>query len=392
MIPFVDRYCFRQCYITLLILVLLLAGCTATQPTTADNREEIAPTEEAHSEEGHSEEGHSEEGHSEEGHSEEGHSEGTHQGEEGHGTAEVLPPLTAVTLAAGEKLQVVATTNLVADVVAQVGGDRITLYTLMGPGVDPHSYSTTPQDLRTLEDAQVVFINGLHLEEALADLLGGLTAPVVPVSAGITPRTMSEEHSAEHSAKPSGEQSTEEAAHQHEGGDPHTWQRVANVKLWVENIHQSLSQLDPANAEAYHTAADAYLADLDALDAEIRAKLATIPAESRKLVTDHETFGYFADEYGFAIIGALIPSLSTVAEPSAQALAALQDQLAAENVQAIFVGTTVNPRLAEQMAQDLGIQVVSLYSDSLSAPDGPAASYLDFMRYNVNAIVAALQP
>lgn len=378
MTPFVNRHCFRQCYTALLILFLLLAGCTAAQPTTANSREEIAPTEEAHSEEGHSEEERRDEE----------HREGAHQGEDGPGAAEVLPPLTAVTLAAGEKLQVVATTNLVADVVAQVGGARITLYTLMGPGVDPHSYSTTPQDLRTLEEAQVVFINGLHLEEALADLLGGLTAPVVPVSAGITPRAMREEHSAEQG----GEQSTEAAAHQHEGGDPHTWQRVANVKLWVANIHQSLSQLDPANAEAYHAAADAYLAELDALDAEIRAKLATIPAESRKLVTDHETFGYFADEYGFAIIGALIPSLSTAAEPSAQALAALQDQLAAEGVQAIFVGTTVNPRLAEQMAQDLGIQVVSLYSDSLSAPDGPAASYLDFMRYNVNAIAAALQP
>lgn len=370
---FVDRRRFRQSYAALLILILLLAGCTAAPPTTAGNNEEAAPTEEAHSEEGHSEEGHSEEAHSEE----------AHQGEEGHGTAEVLPPLAAVALAAGEKLHVVATTNLVADVVAQVGGDRITLHTLMGPGVDPHSYSTTPQDLRTLEEAQVVFINGLHLEEALADLLGGLTAPVVPVNAGITPRAISEEHSAEHSS--AGDE------HHHEGDDPHTWQRVANVKLWVENIRESLRQLDPANAEAYHAAAAAYLAELDALDAEIRAKIETIPAERRKLVTDHETFGYFADEYGFTIVGALIPSLSTAAEPSAQALAQLQDQLAAEGVKAIFVGTTVNPRLAEQMAQDLGIQVVSLYSDSLSAPDGPAATYLDFMRYNVNAMVTALQ-
>lgn len=373
----VDRIRFRQCYAArcyaaLLILVMVLAGCTAALPTTAGSNEEVAPTEAAHTEEGHTEEGHSEE---------------AHHGEEGHSTAEGLPPLTAVTLAAGEKLHVVATTNLVADVVARIGEDRITLHTLMGPGVDPHSYSTTPQDLRTLEEAQVIFINGLQLEEALADLLGSLTAPVVPVSAGITPRAMSAEQSEEHS----GEQSAEGEEHHHQGGDPHTWQRVANVKRWVENIHASLSQLDPANAEAYHAATEAYLAELDALDSDIRAKIETIPAESRKLVTDHETFGYFADEYGFTIVGALIPSLSTAAEPSAQALAQLQDQLAAEGVKAIFVGTTVNPRLAEQIAQDLGIQVVGLYSDSLSAPDGPAATYLDFMRYNVDAIVAALQ-
>ena len=295
--------------------------------------------------------------------------------------AAVLPPLTAVKLAAGEKLQVVATTNLVADLVAQVGGEHIALYTLMGPGVDPHSYTSTPEDMRTLEDAQVIFINGLHLEEALADRLAALTAPVVAVNVGVTPRELAPD---EHDEAAAAEE------HHHEGADPHTWQRVANVKQWVENVRTTLRQLDPPQAAAYDAAADAYLVELDALDAEIRAKVATIPADNRKLVTDHETFGYFADEYGFTLVGALIPSLSTSAEPSAQALAALQDQLAKEGVKAIFVGTTVNPRLADQIAEDLGIQVVSLYSDSLSAPDGPAATYLDFMRFNINAIVAAL--
>lgn len=294
-----------------------------------------------------------------------------------------LPTLTAVTLAAGEKLQVVASTTLVADIVAQVGGNHIALHPLMRPGIDPHSYTSTPQDMRTLDSAHVVFINGLHLEDALAVRLGSLTAPVISVNVGVIPRELT---SAEHS-----EGAVEQDEHRHEDADPHTWQRVANVKQWVENVRTTLRQLDPPNADAYNAAAAAYLQQLDALDAEIRAKVATIPAANRKLVTDHETFGYFADEYGFTIVGALIPSLSTSAEPSAQALAALQDQLTKEGVKAIFVGTTVNPRLADQIAQDLGIQVVSLYSDSLSAPDGPAATYLDFMRYNVNAIVAALQ-
>lgn len=308
--------------------------------------------------------------------------EDVHQEETTALDAATLPPLTAVNLAAGAKLQVVASTNLVADVVAKVGGDQIALYVLMGPGVDPHSYTSTPQDMRTLEGAHVVFINGLHLEETLADRLSAVTAPLVAVNVGVTPRELAPEEHAE---------AADANEHHHEGADPHTWQRVANVKQWVENMRTTLQQLDPPNADAYQTAADAYLAQLDALDAEIRDKVATIPAANRKLVTDHETFGYFADEYGFTIVGALIPSLSTAAEPSAQALAGLQDQLAKENVKAIFVGTTVNPRLADQIAQDLGIQVVSLYSDSLSAAAGPAATYLDFMRYNVNAIVAALQ-
>lgn len=304
-----------------------------------------------------------------------------HHADEAAPEAIALPPLTAVSLAAGAKLQVVASTNLVADVVAQVGGEHIDLHTLIGPGLDPHSYTSTPQDMRTLEEAQVVFINGLHLEETLADRLGALTAPVVAVNIGVITRMLAPDEHEEVAAADE---------HHHEGADPHTWQRVGNVKQWVENVRATLAQLDPPNAAAYKAAAAAYLQQLDELDAEIQAKLATIPPANRKLVTDHETFGYFADEYGFTIVGALIPSLSTAAEPSAQALAALQDQVTKEGVKAIFVGTTVNPHLADQIAQDLGIQVVSLYSDSLSAADGPAATYLDFMRYNVNAIVGAL--
>ena len=291
-------------------------------------------------------------------------------------TGDQLPTLAAVTLATGEKVKVVATTNLVADVVAQIGGDHIALHPLLAPGVDPHSYTSTPQDLRSLNDAHVVFINGLHLEAGFDDLLASLAAPVVAVNIGVRTHELA---------------AADQADHGHEGPDPHTWQRVATVKQWVENIRTTLGQLDPAHAPAYDMAAKAYQTKLDALDAEIRQKVATIPATNRKLVTDHATFGYFAEDYGFTIVGALIPSLSTVAEPSAQALAALQDQLSREGAKAIFVGTTVNPGLAEQLAQDLGIQVITLYSDSLSAPDGPAATYLDFMRYNVEAIVEALQ-
>lgn len=332
----------RPLFYGLLLLVLIFTGCTGrTAPAAADKHEE----------------------------------------ENAALDATALPPLAAVNFAAGEKLQVIASTNVVADIVAQVGGDQIALHTLMGPGIDPHSYTSTPQDMRTLESAQVIFINGLHLEETLADRFTGLAAPIVAVNVGVTPRELA----------PDAHEEADADAHHHEGADPHTWQSVTNVKQWVENVRTTLQQLDPPNADAYKAAADRYLAQLDALDAEIREKVATIPAANRKLVTDHETFGYFAADYGFTIVGALIPSLSTAAEPSAQALAALQDQLAQEGVKAIFVGTTVNPRLADQIANDLGIQVVSLYSDSLSAPDGPAATYLDFMRYNVNAIVAALQ-
>jgi ABC-type Zn uptake system ZnuABC Zn-binding protein ZnuA len=166
---------------------------------------------------------------------------------------------------------------------------------------------------------------------------------------------------------------------------------VANVIHWVKTIEQSLSTLDPANATAYQAAATAYTNELAALDAEIQTAVSAIPIENRKLVTDHESFGYFAAHYGFEVVGSVIPSFSTLAAPSAQQLAALQDQVAAEGVKAIFVGSTVNGDLAEQIAADLGVQVVPLYADSLSAPDGPAATYLDLMRYNMNAIVEVLK-
>lgn len=352
MLPSTQLAHFGQNWRLLIVLLFILTGCNVSGAApTAGGAQAPSHTEEEHSVEA---------------------------------VAAVLPTLTPVTLAADEKLRVVASTNLVADVVAQIGGDSITLYPLIGAAVDPHSYTSTPQDQRMLNEAHLVFINGLHLEATLDELWGTLTAPVVAVNVGVPPRELGE---AEHGEEEAGH----EAEHHHEGIDPHTWQRVANVKIWVENIRIVLSQLDPAHEAAYRAAANTYLQELETLDADIRTKVAAIPVSNRKLVTDHETFGYFADEYGFTIVGALIPSLSTAAEPSAQSLAALQDQLAHEKVPAIFVGTTVNPRLAEQLAQDLGIQVVSLYSDSLSAPDGPAATYLAFMRYNVDAIVQALQ-
>lgn len=289
-------------------------------------------------------------------------------------------PLAPVSLGAGETLQVAATTSIIGDIVAQVGGERITLFTLMAPGIDPHSYTPTPQDLRTLNDVDLIFINGLHLEEGLEELLNETGAPQVSVNATVDLLATEEENAEEE----------HEEEHEHGPNDPHTWQSVTNVKQWVTTIEQSLSAVDPANAATYASAAAAYQAKLDALDQELRAQLATIPTANRKLVTDHESFAYFARDYGFTIVGALIPSLSSLAGSNAQGLAALQDQIKIEEVPAIFVGTTVNPSLAEQIAGDLHITVVPLYSDALSDSNGPAATYLVFMRYNVAAIVAAL--
>lgn len=292
-----------------------------------------------------------------------------------------LPVLASLELAEGEKLNVVATTNIVADVARQVGGDWIELTTLLPLGADPHSYSAAPQDLRTLNAADVILVNGLGLEEPLLPVLETLDsdAAVVAVNAGVEPLALGEAHE---------ERGADE--HSHAGADPHTWFDVANVKVWTTNIQQVFSALDPAHADEYAAAAQAYLSTLDQLDQEIRATVAALPKAQRKLVADHAVLGYFAHAYGFEVVGAVIPALSTLAEPSAQELAALQDLIESAGVTAIFVGTTVNPDLAQQLAQDLGITVVALYTGSLSDADGPAPSYVALMRHLAQTLVEAL--
>jgi len=305
----------------------------------------------------------------------------------GQETADDAAPgaLSPVSLEQGEKLRVVATTSLIADVVANVGGDRIELAQLIPTGADPHGFTPAPRDVRTLNDAHVVFINGLGLEESLLPVLTNLDsrAPLVTVNDGIEVITLDEgEHEDEHAA---------EDEHEHEGVDPHAWFSVPNVQVWTGNIAAALSALDPAQAEAYAAAAAAYQETLAALDRELRSQIDAIPDEARKVATDHQALGYLEKEYGIRTVGAIVPSFSTLASASAQELAALQERIKAEGVKAILAGTTVNPQTANRLAQDLGIGVVPIYTGSLSEPGGPAATYVEFMRSNVSAIVEALR-
>lgn len=337
----------RQIWTIVILSFLLLTACAAPAAPVAQTSDAPAVSEEPHTDEG-----------------------------------DHLPELAALNLADGEKLRVAATTNLVADVVGQIGGDAVDLRSLLPPGADPHGYQATPDDLRAISDAHLLFVNGLGLEESLESILDEARAKTVPVNVGVEVITAEEEEE-EHAEG-------EEEEHHHEGGNPHTWWSIAAVEQWTHTIEDSLSAVDPANAESYAANASAYRAALASLQAEMETLVSQIPAEDRKLATDHDTLAYFARDFDFQIVGLIVPSFSTLAEPSAQHLAQLQDQIRAENVQALFVGSTVNPRQAEQLAQDLGIRVVPIFTDSLSAADGPAATYVDFMRYNVAAIVAGV--
>jgi ABC-type Zn uptake system ZnuABC Zn-binding protein ZnuA len=191
----------------------------------------------------------------------------------------------------------------------------------------------------------------------------------------------------EHEDEPQG------GEHQHTPNnvDPHTWTDPNNILVWIHNIEENLSAADPTNSAAYAANAGAFNAEIKELDAWVREQTAQIAPEDRVLVSDHSLFSYFADEYGFEQVGALIPGYSTLAEPSAQELAEIEDAISQLDVKAVFVGNTVNPALAERTAADKGVALVYLYTGSLSEPGGEAETYLDYIRYNVSAIVDALK-
>ena len=160
--------------------------------------------------------------------------------------------------------------------------------------------------------------------------------------------------------------------------------------LWIDNVAASLAMLDVTNVDSYFSNAGAYHDELVALDIELREQINALPAERRKLVSDHRDFSYFAQDYGFDMVGSVIPASSTMASSSAQELAALQELIQAEGVSVIFVGANTDNNVVNQLANDLGLEVVPLYTSSLSEADGPAPDYLSLMHYNVNAIVTAL--
>lgn len=337
------------------------------------------------------------------------------------------------------QVAVVATTNIVGDVVSQIGGERISLYVLLPIGADPHAFRATPRDARQVADSDVVFTNGAGLEE---DFLGDLVASAAPrrvvdLSSDMELRRPEDEHDehgdeahedeehhdehedhdeedhedhddedAEHDehddeedehgeedehADEHGHDEEDEHGHAHGEFDPHVWVDPTLVADgWTPTIAAALAEADPAGAGAYAERAAVLTAELHELDAWVREQVATVPAAKRIMITDHDVFGYFADRYGFTLLDSIVPGFSTASEPSARHLAALRDAISEHAVPAIFVGTTVNPQTAQVLADDLNIETVSVYTGSLSAADGPAATYQDFIRTNVERIVTAL--
>jgi zinc/manganese transport system substrate-binding protein len=292
-------------------------------------------------------------------------------------------------------LKVVASFSIIGDMAKQVGGDKVSVTTLVGPDSDAHVYEPRPQDAASVAEADVVLINGLGFEGFIERLTKASPpkSATVELAKGIETIEAGEEghgHDEAKETKHEGEHKHEEAGHAHEGSiDPHAFQSVANVRVYVKNIADTFCSADAANCDAYKANAAAYDEKLGALDAEIKAAVETIPAEKRVVITSHDAFGYFAHAYGLTFHAP--EGISTESEASAADVATLIDQIREEKASAIFVENISDPRLIEQISKEAGVKVGgALYSDALSGPDGPAATYIDLMRHNVMTIKGAI--
>jgi zinc/manganese transport system substrate-binding protein len=270
------------------------------------------------------------------------------------------------------KVNVLATFSILGDFVRNVGGERVEVTTLVGPNSDAHVYAPAPADAKKVAAAAVVITNGLGFEGWMSRLVraSGTKATIVIATNGITVRKAP-------------------GAHGHSDVDPHAWQSMANAKAYVTNIRDALIAADPAGKSGYDANATAYLAKLDALDREVKAAVAAIPADRRRIISTHDAFGYFQEAYGIEFIAP--QGVSTEAETSARDVARIITQIKQLKLPAVFLENVTDPRLMQRIAQETGARIGGkLYSDALTDANGDAPDYIALMRHNITQISAAL--
>jgi len=314
---------------------------------------------------------------------------------------------------AAEPLRVVASFSVLGDMAREIGGTDVAVATLVGPDGDAHAYEPTPAAARQLAGAAVLIENGLGFETWLPRLVkaAGFGGRIVVASNGVAPRKLAGaghdhgEHGRDHDHDHDHEHEHDDhgsgaAAHGHDHGaahhphgdlDPHAWQSLANGAIYARNIAEGLAAADPARAAAYRERGQAYIARIEALDAQIRETFGAIPQARRQVVTSHDAFGYFGDTYGVRFIA--VAGMSTDAEPSAADMARIIEQVRREHVPAVFVENVTSPALVQQVARETGARVGgTLYSDALAPSGKPAATYLGMFEWNARQLSAALQP
>ncbi|HEV3465395.1 MAG TPA: metal ABC transporter substrate-binding protein, partial [Actinomycetota bacterium] len=266
--------------------------------------------------------------------------------------------------------RVVATTTQVADLAVNVGGDRVQVTSLLKPGIDAHDYEPSPADLEVIARADLVLQNGVGLEEWLADTIesSGYDGPVVDTSQGVALRQVEGEP------------------------DPHIWQNPRNAERMAANIERGLATADPAGAAAFEANLAAYTRRLEALDAEVERQIDSLA--NKKVVTNHDAFGYYIDHYGLELVGSVIPSFDSSAEMSGRDIRDLVAKIKSTGVKAIFSETSLPPRAAETIGREAGVRVVTgedaLYGDGLGPPGSDGDTYLTMIRHNTRTIVSNL--
>lgn len=274
-------------------------------------------------------------------------------------------------------LKVVATFSILGDLVQQVGGERVKVDTLVAAGGDAHVFQPKPTHAQQIAQAQVIFMNGLGFEGWMTRLLKSANTKVQPVtvSEGIKPQK-EQAHGHGH-------------GHDHGHTDPHAWQSVPNVMVYVKNIATALCRVDASGCEGYQQRATTYTASLQQLHQEIQSAWQAIPQDKRKVITTHDAFGYYAHTYGVTFLAA--QGVSTESEASAKGVAKLIQQIKKEQIKALFVENISDARLIEQIGRETGTRPAgTLYSDALSAANGPAASYVLMMRHNTQQLTRAI--
>jgi ABC-type Zn uptake system ZnuABC Zn-binding protein ZnuA len=273
----------------------------------------------------------------------------------------------------GGRLSVVATTTQIADFTRAVGGKRVDLHQILAPNTDPHDYEPRPADVTKTASAKLVFTSGSKLDTWMRKVVD---------NSGGHPRVV--DLSASNVAHVSGESKGPDASRY----DPHWWHDPANAEEAVKAIRDALARADPKNTAQYDANAERYLAQLARLDTGIRGCFSAVPAGERKLVTSHDAFNYFARRYGVTIVGAIIPSQTTQAQPSAGAVNALVGQVRREKVRAIFLESSVNPKLAQRVAEETGVNAkLTLYGDTLGPAGSAGATYLRMEAHNADSMV-----
>jgi zinc/manganese transport system substrate-binding protein len=268
---------------------------------------------------------------------------------------------------------VIATFSVLGDMTRQIGGAALSVKTLVGPDSDVHVYQPRPTDLRALMQTRLLVTNGLGLEGWLDRLTGAANyhGETVVAAQQVTPRTMTEDGGAE-------------------SVDPHAWQDPRNGELYVESISRGLQFADPPHAGVYRAAAQTYAARLRETDALIETQLAPIPPARRRIITTHDAFGYFGARFDIEFLAP--EGINTEFQPSSKAIATLVAQIKRENVRAVFIENMTSPRMAQMLAQETGAVLGgTVYSDALSPPNGPAATYLDMLRHNTTLFAAAMR-